>query len=377
MMRTVLLTQAELLLLDVPMARAFDAATSSTASRRVVLLRVVGAGGEEGWGECAALPEPGYTTEWAAGAFDVLADVLLPAVLGAEVCAVDVADRLGEPAGHPMARATVEMALLDAELRRDGRAFAEERSGRRTAIDAGVSVGFAPTIDDLLAEVGGYVEAGYRRVKLKVAPGRDLDVVAAVRAQHPDLALQVDANGAYTLEDADHLAALDRFGLLLVEQPLGPHPDGSDDLDGHAALAARLATPICLDESLTSVAATTAALDLGACEVVNLKPGRVGGYLEALRIHDLCVERGVPLWLGGMLETAVARAANLRLAALPGFTLPPDLSASDRYFPQDVAAPITLDAHGRIAVPTGPGLSAHPDPALLDRFVVTHRRLVD
>lgn len=371
MMRSVLLTDAELVLLDVPMGRAFDTATSSTAVRRVVLLRVAGGDGEVGWGECAALPAPGYTAEWADGALGVLADRLLPLLLGTDVGAADVASRLADAVpGHPMARATVEMALLDAELRATGREFGQDHPGRRAAVDAGVSVGFAATLEDLLAEVGGYVDAGYRRVKLKIEPGRDLAVVAAVRAQHPGLPLQVDANGAYTLADADHLAGLDRFGLLLLEQPLA-----EDDLAGHAALAGRVATPICLDESLTSVATTAHAIDVGACEVVNLKPGRVGGYLEALRIHDLCVDRGVGLWLGGMLETAVARTANLRLAALPGFTLPPDLSASDRYFPLDVAAPIALGPDGRIAVPGGPGLSTPPDPDLLDRFLVARRHV--
>jgi O-succinylbenzoate synthase len=360
-MRSVEIVGAELLLVDVPMVGSFDAATSSTAVRRVALLRLEGGEGEVGWGECAALPTPGYTDEWSEGAFDALAAVL-PSSLGGRLIAAEVAARLA--ALGPMARATVEMAVLDAELRAEGRPFAHDRP-RRATIESGVSVGFAADLDALLAEVGGYVDAGYRRVKLKIEPGRDLDVVAAVRTQHPDVPLQVDANGSYTVDDADHLAGLDAFGLLLLEQPLD-----EGDLAGHAALAARLDTPICLDESLTSAAATAAAVDAGACEVVNLKAGRVGGFHEALRIHDLCVERGIPLWLGGMLETAVARTANLRLAALPGFTLPPDLSASSRYFPDDVAAPIELGPDGRIAVPDGPGLAAHPDPAALERSTV-------
>jgi O-succinylbenzoate synthase len=379
MMRTVHVVGGELLLLDVPMVRPFDAASSSTTSRRVVLLRLDGADGEVGWGECAALPAPGYTAEWADGAFDALTSAL-PSIVGTTPTP-ETADVEGGGAGRAstwapaaglgaMARATVAMALLDAELRAAGESFQAGFGATRATVDSGVSVGFAPNLEALLDEVGGYVDAGYRRVKLKIAPGRDLDVVAAVRAQHPGVPLQVDGNGAYSTSDADHLAGLDTFDLLLLEQPLG-----EDDLAGHAALAERLETPICLDESLTSVAATAAALDAGACEIVNLKPGRVGGYLEAVRIHDLCVARGVPLWLGGMLETAVARAANLRLAALPGFTLPPDLSASDRYFPEDVAAPITLGADGRIAVPGGPGLSAAPDPDALDRFAVARRRL--
>lgn len=363
MIRLMQVAGAEVVLLDVPMVRSFDAATSSTAVRRVTLLRLDGADGEVGWGECAALPEPGYTAEWAGGAFDALV-AALPRLRAEGLAAVDVARRFADLG--PMARATMELAVLDVEARAG--IWSPPAGG--AAIDSGVSVGFALSLDALLAEVGGYVDAGYRRVKLKIEPGRDLDVVAAVRAQHPALPLQVDANGAYALDDAEHLAGLDAFGLLLVEQPLGEH-----DLDGHAALAARLDTPICLDESLTSLATTREAIDAGACEVVNLKPGRVGGFLEALRIHDLCVERGVPLWLGGMLETAVARTANLRLAALPGFTLPPDLSASARYFPDDLAGPIALRPDGRIAVPAGPGLTAHPDPAALERFTVRRHQL--
>lgn len=369
MMLGVEVVTAELLLLDVPMVRPFDAATSSTAVRRVVLLRLDGADGEVGWGECAALPAPGYSDEWADSAFEVLRDRLLPRVVRRPLTAAAVGAVLAPVPGHPMAKATVEMAVLDAELRVVGESFAERFGASRTTVDSGVSVGLAPDLDALVAEVGGYVDAGYRRVKLKIEPGRDVEAVRAVRDQHPDLPLQVDANGAYTVADADHLAQLDGFDLLLLEQPL---PE--DDLAGHAELARRLATPLCLDESLTSLAATTAAIDAGACEVVNLKPGRVGGYLEALRIHDLCVERDVPLWLGGMLETAVARAANLQLAALPGCTLPPDLSASDRYFPEDVAAPLVLEPDGRIAVPTGPGLAAAPDPAAVGRFLVHRHR---
>jgi O-succinylbenzoate synthase len=357
----------EVLLLDVPMTRPFVASSNATSVRRVALVRVLDAEGAYGWGECAALPQDGYTAETAEGAFDVITQELIP-LLGSDATADAVADDLRGVKGNSMAKAAVEMAVLDGEMRRHGLTFADRFGAGRPTVESGVSIGFAPSLDHLLAEVGGYVDAGYRRVKLKIEPGRDVAVVAAIRAQHPDIPLQVDANGAYTMADVEHLAGLDEFGLLLVEQPLA-----EDDLAGHAALAARLDTPICLDESLTSLAATTAAIDAGACEVVNLKPGRVGGYLEALRIHDLCVERGVPLWLGGMLETAVARTANLRLAALPGFTLPPDLSASARYFPLDVAAPIELGPDGRIAVPQGPGLAAQPDPDVLDRFTV--RRL--
>jgi O-succinylbenzoate synthase len=230
-------------------------------------------------------------------------------------------------------------------------------------LPVGVSVGLAPTIDDTLAEVDGYLAEGYRRIKLKIEPGRDLDLVAAVRDHvGPDVLLQVDANAAYTLADAELLAHLDAFDLVLIEQPLDEH-----DLRQHAELARRLRTPICLDESITSARVATDALDLGACSIVNIKPGRVGGYLEARRIHDLCVARGVPVWCGGMLETGIGRAANLALAALPGFTVLPDLSASNRYFATDLTEPFVL-RDGGLDVPDGPGIGVTPRFDVLDEL---------
>ncbi len=229
-------------------------------------------------------------------------------------------------------------------------------------VDVGVSVGIAGSVGALLDEVDGYVAAGYRRVKLKIEPGWDVVPVGAVRGRHPDLALQVDANGAYGRADVATLAALDPFDLVLIEQPLDEH-----DLAGHAALAPQLATPICLDESITSEAAAIGAIEAGACAIVNIKPGRVGGFLEAKRIHDACLERGVPVWCGGMLETGIGRAANLALASLPGFTLPADISASDRYFHTDLTAPFVLD-DSRLRVPDGPGIGVAPLPEALDRL---------
>ena len=213
------------------------------------------------------------------------------------------------------------------------------------------------SVPQLLDAVAGYLDQGYLRIKLKIEPGWDLDPVAAVRERFgDDLLLQVDANAAYTLADAGHLAGLDRFGLLLIEQPLD-----EDDLAGHAELARRLATPVCLDESITSARAAVEAVRLGACRIVNVKAGRVGGYLEARRLHDACRDLGVPLWCGGMLETGIGRAANVALAALPGFTLPGDTSASDRYYRQDLTAPFVLD-DGHLEVPAGPGIGVEPLP---------------
>jgi O-succinylbenzoate synthase len=234
-----------------------------------------------------------------------------------------------------------------------------------------VAVGVSASLDALVDEVTSFVAEGYRRVKLKIGPGWDVEPVAAVRAAHPDLALQVDANGAYRLADAAHLARLDEFGLLLIEQPLA-----DDDLGGHAQLATRLRTPICLDEAIVSARAAEEALDRGACAIVNVKPGRVGGYLEARRVHDVCLARGAPVWCGGMLETGLARSANIALAALPGFTLTGDLSGSGRWFRRDVTPPL-VPVDGRLRVPTGPGIGVAPDPAALEELTVSVRRLTD
>jgi O-succinylbenzoate synthase len=271
--------------------------------------------------------------------------------------------------GHRMAKAALEMAVLDAWGRLHGRSFAALLGATRTAVPAGVAVGVTGSVEELVAAVGDYVEQGYGRVKLKAEPGWDVEPVAAVRAAFgAELGLQVDANGAYAAcaDAASRLAALDPFGLLLIEQPLA-----EDDLPGHAALARAVATPICLDESITSVATAVLALDLGACSVINVKPGRMGGYLEALRLHDLALARGVPLWCGGMLETGLGRAANVALAALPGFTLPGDLSASRRYYARDISTPFEL-YDGQLLVPSAPGLGVDVDEDALAACTVDH-----
>jgi O-succinylbenzoate synthase len=272
--------------------------------------------------------------------------------------------------GHPMAKGALEMAVLDAELRAAERSFADHLGATATRIPSGVSVGIHDTIDELLDVVQGYVDDGYVRIKLKIEPGSDIDHVSAVRQLiGPDTPLQVDANTAYRRTDGAHLRRLDELDLLLIEQPL---PE--EDIIGHARLAAEIETPICLDESLVSAATTADAIELGACEIANIKPGRVGGYLEAVRIHDLCLERGIPVWCGGMVETGIGRAANAALAALPGFTLPGDISASNRFYARDIVTdPITI-VDGHVAVPRSPGLGFEIDRNFLDE-VTTHSEI--
>ena len=313
-------------------------------------------GGVTGWGECSALQNPTYTYEYADGAFAVLRDALVPALLAGHRSSV---------VGHSMASASIEAAMLDARLRLESRSLASYLGATRAFVPAGVAVGLEASVRALVTAVGQRVDEGYKRVKLKIEPGRDLEYVTAVRRAFPNLELHVDANGAYSVDDAEHLRGFDELGLSFLEQPLD-----ADDLEGHAALAAQLRTPICLDESITSLRSCRRALDMGACSVINLKAPRVGGIEEARRIHDLCVEHGAGLWCGGMLETGVGRAVNLALAAMPGFTLTGDLSASRRYFAHDITAPIEL-VDGRLAVPSGPGIGVPIDLDALAACTIT------
>ena len=358
------LTGVELRRIQLPLVAPFRTSFGTQLTRDVLLLRAVFAtadGEAEGWGECVAMSDPLYSAEYVDGAADVLRRFLIPRLAAApDLDAVAVAPALAPVKGHWMAKTALEMAVLDAELRASGRSFARELGAVRDRVPCGVSVGIMNSVGELLDTVAGYLDAGYMRIKLKIEPGWDIEPVRAVRDRFgDDLLLQVDANTAYTLADARHLAGLDEFGLLLIEQPLE-----EDDVLGHAELAKVISTPVCLDESITSARTAAAAITLGACAIINIKPGRVGGYLEARRIHDVCAAHGVPVWCGGMLETGLGRAANVALAALPGFTLPGDTSASDRYYRTDITPPFVLSG-GYLAVPDGPGLGVAPLPGEL------------
>jgi O-succinylbenzoate synthase len=290
----------------------------------------------------------------------VLRSHLLPALFSAgQVGAAQAGAAMAEVKGHPMAKAAVEIALLDAELRAESRSLSEFLGGSRRLVEAGVAVGLLSSLDDLVETVGARLSEGYRRIKLKIEPGWDLEPVRAVREAFGDITLQVDANGSYSREDATHLSRLDPYGLILIEQPLE-----DDDLVGSAELAKMIRTPVCLDESITSARAAELAISVGACSVVNVKAGRVGGYIEARRVHDVCTDSGIPVWCGGMYETGIGRAANAALASLPGFTLPGDLSASERYFVEDLTEPFVLEG-GCLRVPDGPGIGRSPRPEAL------------
>jgi O-succinylbenzoate synthase len=364
------LTGIELRRVSMPLVAPFRTSFGTETTRDILLVRVATTDGD-GWGECVATREPDYSSEYVAGAADVIRRFLGPRLLAAgELDPPGIAPLLVPVKGHRMAKAALEMAVLDGWLQARGESFGRYLGAVRDRVPAGVSVGIMDTVPQLLDAVAGYLDQGYRRIKLKIEPGWDAAPVRAVRERFGDeLLLQVDANAAYTLADARTLSKLDAFDLLLIEQPLA-----EDDLREHAELARLLRTPICLDESIVSAKAAADAIVLRAARIINIKPGRVGGYLEARRIHDLCRAHGIAVWCGGMLETGLGRAANVALAALPGFTLPGDTSASDRYYARDLTEPFVL-RDGQLAVPAGPGLGVTPLPDALAEFT-THRETI-
>jgi o-succinylbenzoate synthase len=350
----------ELVRVALPLIVPFRTSFGVQTTREALLVHVV-TDDAEGWGECVTPAAPVYSEEYTDGAADVLARHLIPGLLGdgAAVTARDVGSRLAGFKGHRMAKAALEVAVLDAQLRAADLPLARHLGATADRVPAGVSVGIPDGgASELLDLVAGYLEEGYLRIKAKVARGHDVTPMAALRARFgEDLALQVDANAGYdpdVEEDVAALDGLDELGLVQLEQPFA-----ADRLRDHARHAARWRTPVCLDESIVDAVRARDAIEAGACRIVNIKPGRVGGLLESIRIHDTCRGLGVPVWCGGMLETGIGRAANVALAALPNFRLPGDTSASARYFAEDLTEPFVLE-DGHVAVPTGPGLGRTP-----------------
>ena len=352
--------------LQMPLVRPFRTSFGTQHVRDVMLVEAIDSDGVQGWGECVTLGWPGYNAEYTAGAIQVIKEYLAPIVLGKDWTPDGVHAAMKVVRGHHIARASVGTAVLDVWLRRAATSLGDYLGATRAEVDCGVSVGIptSESTEELLEEVGMYVDAGYRRIKLKIEPGWDIEPVAAVRERWPTIPLQVDANQAYSREHAHHLARLDEFDLLLIEQPLE-----EEDWWGHTLIARACSTPICLDESILSTESAESAIEFGAASNINIKPGRVAGFLEAKKIHDLCLRREVPVWCGGMLETGIGRAANVALAALPGFTLPGDTSASNRYYAEDVTEPFVL-RDGRLAVPTGLGIGVVPIPENLRSMTV-------
>src|SRR5438477_8821971 len=360
------LEAVELRRISLSLVAPFETSFGVQTERDVLLLKASTDHGE-GWGECVAGEDPLYSPEYVDGAQQVLIHHLLPALFERDLSAADVEPILRPVHGHHMAKAAIEMAVLDAELRARGESFGKFFGAVRDEVDCGVSVGIHASVGELLETVGAYVEQGYRRIKLKIKPGWDIEPVRAVRERFGDVPLQVDANTAYRLSDARHLAELDAYDLLLIEQPM---PE--DQVLAHAQMAEIVGTPICLDESIHSLQAAADAIELHACRIINIKPGRVGGYLEARRIHDLCASHSIPVWMGGMLETGIGRAGNVAMAAMSNFTLPGDTSASDRYYHRDIVTEPFVLHEGRLRVPTGPGLGVTVDEERL-REVTTSK----
>lgn len=356
----------ELRLLRLPLVHFFETSFGRSYDRAFLLVIVDGEGAR-GYGECVAEDNPFYSSETTETAWHVICDFLAPRLVGVEIeHPRAIFAMLKAIRGHNMAKAAVEMAAFDLYARLQGLPISQVIGGTRTRIASGVSIGIQDSLDQLAAKIETELAAGYQRIKVKIKPGWDVNVVEMVRERFGSIPLMVDANAAYTLADAPHLAALDRHNLMMIEQPLD-----YDDIVDHATLQRRLATPVCLDESIKTVAAAGHAIDAGACRIINIKPGRVGGYGESIRLHDLCAARGVPVWHGGMLESGIGRAHNIHLSTLSNFTLPGDVAASERYYAPDlIEPPIRVDADGTIAVPTAPGIGVSIVAERVDRATV-------
>ena len=343
----------------------FEISSGGSQDRRVLLLTLHGEG-LVGWSECVASADPSYAYETTDTAWHVLSDFVLPNVVGRAL--EDPAEVLRPVSwirGHNMAKAAVEMAAWDMAAREDGVSLAAKLGGTRDAVAVGVSVGLKPTDEALLEQVAGFLADGYARVKIKIKPGRDVEMLAGLRERFPDVDFMADANSAYRLSDAPRLGELDGLGLMMIEQPLR-----HDDFLEHARLQELIETPVCLDESIKSSGDTDLALELGSCRIINVKPGRVGGLAESHRIHDTMRAAGLPVWCGGMLESGIGRAHNVALASLPGFTLPGDISASSRYWERDIVAPEFEVHDGLMSVPTGAGIGVEVDEERIEALTV-------
>ncbi len=353
----------ELRLCRLPLVSFFETSFGRSYDRTFVLVRLDG-DGTEGWGEAVAEANPYYSSETTDTVWHITTEFLAPRVLGRSFeHPREIFDALASIRGHNMAKAVVEMAAWDLYARTHDQPLGRVLGGTRPRIASGVSVGIQDSLDQLKEKIGRELAAGYQRIKIKIKPGWDINAVEMVRAEFGDVPLMVDANAAYTLSDADHLAGLDAHNLMMIEQPLD-----YDDVTDHVELQKAIKTSICLDESIHSVRSARDALAAGACRIINIKPGRVGGHRESIRLHDLCAQHAVPVWHGGMLETGIGRAHNIHLASLPNFSLPGDIAASKRYYASDlIDPPIEVAADGTIAVPDGPGLGVHIVQDRVDR----------
>jgi O-succinylbenzoate synthase len=367
----VTIEKIELFLCRLPLVHFFETSFGRSYDRTFVLVRVEG-GGHEGWGEAVAEANPYYSGETTETVWHIIAGFIAPLVIGKRFDHPrEIYPALRRIRGHNMAKAGVEMAAWDLFARAAGQPLSKLLGGTRDRIASGVSIGIQDSYDQLIGKIEHELAAGYQRIKIKIKPGWDVEAVERVRARFGGIPLQVDANAAYTLDDAALLARLDPFDLLLIEQPLD-----YDDVMDHATLQQQIKTPVCLDESIHTVRIARDAIKARACRIINIKPGRVGGHQASIELHDLCATHGIPVWHGGMLESGIGRAHNIHLASLPNFSLPGDIAASKRYYQPDLIEPaIDVSPDGTIAVPQAPGIGVNIVRERIDRATLRHLSL--
>lgn len=361
------ISSIELIEIRLPLIHFFETSFGRTTERRIVLARVVDQDGAEGWGECTAGEHPFYSDEWTDGAWLTLKEFLGPMVINREFGgATDVWSLMKQVRGHRMAKATIETACWDLEARLANQPLWRHLGGAQPEIACGVSIGIQDSVDVLLEKIGKELDAGYQRIKIKIKPGWDQDVIAQVRKRFPGIRLMGDANSAYKLSDTPLFQSLDQYNLMMVEQPLS-----HDDIFDHAKLQREIKTPICLDESIHSVEDATHAIQLGSGKIINVKLGRVGGHGQAALVEQVCRENGIPVWCGGMLEAGIGRAHNIAMATREGFTLPGDVSASSRYWEEDIIEPaVTVTERGTIVAPEKPGIGFEVNMKRVEKLAV-------
>lgn len=366
------ITSVELREIRLPLIHFFETSFGRTTERRIVLVRVTDKDGAEGWGECTAGEGPFYSDEWTETAWPTLATFLAPMVVGKEFqSAADTWELMRPVRGHRMAKAAIETACWDLEARLLGEPLWKHLGGVHTEVSSGVSIGIQESLTALMEKIEKELAAGYQRIKIKIKPGWDLKIIAQVREKFPGIQLMADANSAYTLADAALFKEIDQYDLMMIEQPLA-----HNDIFDHAQLQKQVSTPICLDESIRGREDAQHAIALASCRVVNLKLGRVGGHLRAKEVERVCLENNVPVWCGGMLESGIGRAHNIAMATLEGFKLPGDVSASARYWEEDIIdPPVTVSSKGTIMAPTGPGIGFEVNASRIDKLTVRKERV--
>jgi O-succinylbenzoate synthase len=355
-----------------PLVHFFETSFGRVDSRRILLL-TADCDGVEGWGECVAAEDPFYSSEWIETAWSTIKEYLAPAILGRPLAAAhEVAGLMAKVRGHRMAKAAIENAAWDAEARQKLQPLWKLLGGTTREIECGVSIGIQDSIEQLLDKIEVELAAGYRRIKVKVKPGWDINVLERIRSRWPGIVLSCDANSAYRIDEVEHLRKFDRFNLLMIEQPLW-----NDDIYYHARLQRQLKTAICLDESIRHARDAAAAVETGACRIVNVKVGRVGGFSEARKVHDVCQDNNVPVWCGGMLETGVGRSHNIALSTMQNFRLPGDVSASKRYWAEDIIEPeVEVSPQGTITVSDEPGTGYRIREDLIEKLAVRKETFV-